>query len=89
MYILVGAFVALLEAIVGKPLFVSVLNIFIGGPCKEAASGRKGCCGVSAGLVCGFSCFRSVVGFVCSLCSDLCFLFRLCGLGIHVFLFRS
>ena len=42
--------------------------MFIGGPCKEAASGRKGCCGVSAGLVCGFSCFLSVVGVVCSAC---------------------
>ena len=88
MYMLVGAFVALLEAIVGNSSFVSVLNMFIGGPCKEAASGRRGCCGVSAGLV-WFQLFPSVVGFVCSLCSDLCFLFRLCGLGIHVFLFRS
>ena len=43
----------------------------------------------SVQVLCVVSVVSPVVGFVCSLCSDLCFLFRLCGLGIHVFLFRS
>ena len=59
--------------------------MFIGGPCKEAASGRRGCCGVSAGLVCGFSCFLSVVGVVCSLCSGLFFCSGCAALGFMCF----
>ena len=76
MYIPVDVHVALLKAIVAKSSFVSVLNMFIGGPCEEEACGRRGSCGVNAGLVCVFSCFRFVVGFVCSKCTDLCILFR-------------
>ena len=38
----------------------------------------------SVQVSCVVSVVSPVVGFVCSLCSGLCFLFRLCGLGIHV-----
>ena len=76
MYIPVDVLVALLKAIVAKSSFVSVLDMFIGGPCEEEAFGRRGSCGVNAGLVCVFSCFRFVVCFVCSPCKGLCFLFR-------------
>ena len=76
MYIPVDVLVALLKAIVAKSSLVSVLDMFIGGPCEEEACGRRGSCGVNAGLVCVFSCFCFVVCFVCSPCDDLCFLFR-------------
>ena len=61
MYIPVDVLVALLKAIVAKSSFVSVLDMFIGGPCEEEACGRRGSCGVNAGLVCVFSCFCFVV----------------------------